>query len=418
MDSFAYVDEELCCEEVPLSRIAAEVGTPVYVYSYETLEQHFRAFDEAFSAIPHLVCFSAKSNANLAILRLFGKLGGGADIVSGGELYRALQAGIPANRVVFSGVGKTDREIDEALQAGILMFNVESTQELEVVNERAGAINGKAPIALRVNPDVDPQTHPYISTGLKSNKFGIDIDKAVQNYRQAAQLPNIEVLGVDCHIGSQITQVEPFVDALRRAKGLVLRLREEGIQVQYLDVGGGLGITYKDEKPPAIAEYARAVMDETHDVGCKLILEPGRVIVGNAGVLLSRVLYTKEGETKRFVIVDAGMNDMMRPSLYGSYHRIQAVHRWLEEQQETIDLVGPICESADFFVKDRRLPRFQRDDLVAVMSAGAYGFSMSSNYNARPRAAEVLVQGERYAVIRRREAYTDLVMGEAVPAWI
>jgi diaminopimelate decarboxylase len=417
MHHFHYVEGELWCESVPLARIAREVGTPAYVYSRETLVRHFQAFDGAFEGTDHLVCFSVKSNSNLALLHLFGSLGGGVDIVSGGELFRAMRAGIPPHRVVYSGVGKTDGEIDAALKAGILLFNIESAQELEVVDARARAMGVKAPVALRVNPDVDPRTHPYISTGLRSNKFGVDIRIAPDEYRRARDMAGVEVVGVDCHIGSQLTQVAPFVDALRRLGDLVASLREEGIAIRYLDLGGGLGITYDAEEPPHPAQYAGAVLDQIRALRCFLILEPGRVIVGNAGVLLTRVLYTKEGETKRFVIVDAGMNDLIRPALYGSYHGIQAVQDPSGRGELVADLVGPICESSDFLAKDRRMPAFRRGDLAAVMSAGAYGFSMSSNYNSRPRAAEVLVNGDRYAVIRRRERYEDLTAGEEIPRW-
>lgn len=418
MHYFQEVNGEYYCEAVPLEKIAREVETPVYVYSYHTLLRHFQAFDGAFEGVPHLICFSAKSNSNLTILSIFGNLGSGVDIVSGGELYKALRAGVPSERIVYSGVGKTDKEIDSALRAGILLFNIESSQELDVINARAGELGMRASIAIRVNPDVDPQTHPYISTGLKSNKFGIDIQKSLGDYLRAQKMPHVEVVGVDCHIGSQVSQVEPFVDALKRLKQLIGRLREEGITIQYLDIGGGLGITYQEEEPPHPTEYARAVIEEVRDLNCRLILEPGRVIVGNAGVLLTRVLYTKEGEERRFVIVDAGMNDLMRPSLYGSYHRIQAVNSWVGEEEHVADLVGPICESGDFLAKDRPMPAFKRGDLVAVMSAGAYGFSMASNYNSRPRVAEVLVRGNRYTVIRRRETYDDLTAGERIPDWV
>ncbi len=350
-------------------------------------------------------------------MNLFGKLGSGVDIVSGGELFRALRAGIPPEKIVYSGVGKTTKEIDAALEAGILMFNIESSQELEVIAARAGALGTRARVALRVNPDVDPKTHPYISTGLRSNKFGIDIARALEDYTRAMDMDHVEVVGVDCHIGSQVTKVEPFVDALRRLKELIFRLREREIPVQYLDLGGGLGITYREEEPPHPEEYARAILEETGDLDCTLILEPGRVIVGNAGVLLTRVLYTKTGETKRFVIVDAGMSDLIRPSLYGSYHRIRGVGRGGDEEGDVADLVGPICESSDFLAKERRMPPFERGDLVAVMSAGAYGFSMASNYNSRPRPAEVMVKGDGYAVIRSREGYEDLVAGEALLPW-
>ena len=419
MHHFHYRDGELHCEDVPLSRIAQEVGTPTYVYSNETLVRHFKAFDGAFEDVPHLVCFSAKSNSNLAILRIFGSMGGGVDIVSGGELFRALKAGIPGKRIVYSGVGKTEEEMDQALEAGILMFNIESSQELEVLARRAARFGLRAPVAIRVNPDVDPQTHPYISTGLKKNKFGIEMEKALEDYRRAFSMDHVEVVGVDCHIGSQITRLEPFLDALERLRELVLTLRSQGMDICYLDLGGGLGITYHEETPPHPIQYAQGVKELTKDLGCTLVLEPGRVLVGNAGILLTRVLYTKRGATKNFVIVDAGMNDLARPSLYGSYHRINPVDETLMFQEEiTADLVGPICESTDFLARDRRMPPFKRGDLLAVMSAGAYGFSMSSNYNSRPRAAEVLVKGSDFWVIRKRETYEDLIAPEVIPDWL
>ena len=417
MHHFQYVNGELYCEDVALEKIAEEVGTPVYVYSSKTLARHFQAFDSAFEGVERLICFSTKSNGNLAILNALGRMGGGADIVSGGELFRALKAGIPANRIVYAGVGKTQQEIDQALNAGILMFNVESSQELEAINERAGILGVKAPISIRVNPDVDPKTHPYISTGLKKNKFGIAVEAAIEEYHRAKRMPNIEILGVDCHIGSQITQVGPFADAVDRLKSMIVRLKKEGIDIRYLDIGGGLGITYNDEAPPQPSEYAEAFIGSVKELGCTLILEPGRLIVGNAGVLLTRVLYTKEGENKRFAIIDAGMNDLIRPSLYGSFHDVKAVKQAKAEELRFGDLVGPICESSDFLVKDRDIPVFMQGDLVSVMSAGAYGFTMSSNYNARPRAAEVLVNNDRYSVVRRRETYDDLVAGEEIPTW-
>lgn len=417
MNDFHYRNNELWCEDVPLKAIARKAGTPTYVYSRRTLERHFTVFDRSFEKIDHLVCFSAKSNSNTAILRLFAREGGGVDIVSGGELYRALQAGVDPRKIVYSGVGKRVDEIEFALETGILLFNIESLQELEVIDACAGRLGKKAPIALRVNPDVDPQTHPYISTGLKENKFGINVKKSVEAYRQARNLPNVEIMGVSCHIGSQVTKISPFVDALKRLKRLVNLLRKEGIRIRYLDLGGGLGITYREEEPPHPSEYARAVMKAAKDLDVTFIFEPGRVIVGNAGILLTKVLYTKTNEDKRFIVVDAGMNDLMRPSLYSSYHGIQPV---LKSRRETVtaDVVGPICESGDYLAKGRDLPLFERNELMAVMSAGAYGFSMSSNYNSRPRAAEVLVDGSQFSVIRRRETYRDLVRGERIPAFL
>lgn len=414
MHHFNYHQDELYCEGIPLRRLAAAVGTPCYVYSHATLCQHFTVFDQAFAEVPHVICFSAKSNSNIAVLNLIGSLGGGVDIVSGGELFRARRAGIPAERIVYSGVGKTEEEIDYALNEGILMFNIESTQELEAINERARALGRKARIALRVNPDVDPKTHPYVSTGMKKNKFGIDIDTAVKGYEQARRLEGIEILGVDCHIGSQLTELGPFVDALQRLRMLIQRLAKVGIPIRYLDLGGGLGIVYDQEAPPHPREYAQAMLQELKGLSCTLIFEPGRVIVGNAGVLLGKVLYTKRTPIKNFVITDAGMNDLVRPSFYGSYHQIQMVTRTSRETQ-VVDVVGPICESSDFLARDRELPVVKPGDYLAVMSAGAYGFTMASNYNSRPRPPEVLVKGEQYFVIRRRETWDDLIQGEVIP---
>ncbi len=415
MHHFHYENDELFCENVSLAALAEEAGTPAYVYSKATLTRHFKAFDGAFEGLPHLTCFSVKANSNLAVLRLFASLGGGVDIVSGGELYRALKAGVPAERIVFSGVGKTREEMRAALEAGILMFNVESAQELEALNTVAGEMGRKAPISLRINPDVDPKTHPYISTGLKKNKFGISFETAMDVYRHAAELPNLEVIGVDCHIGSQLTEVSPFVAAVDRLKKLLESLKAGGFKIKYLDVGGGLGITYQTEEPPEPDEYAKALRDALNGIGLTLILEPGRVIVGNAGILLARVTYTKSGEEKDFVITDGGMNDLMRPCLYGSYHGVQPVRK-SGRPEARVDIVGPICESSDFLAKDRDLPGFVSGDLLAVMSAGAYGFTMSSNYNTRRRAVEILVDGDGYEIVRERETYEDLIRGEHIPA--
>ncbi|MHC1741701.1 MAG: diaminopimelate decarboxylase [Syntrophobacteraceae bacterium] len=414
MHYFRYENDDLYCEKLSLRSLADQVGTPCYVYSQATLKHHFTVFDSAFTAVPHLTCFAAKANSNLALLSLFGSLGGGMDIVSGGELYRALKAGVPADRIVYSGVGKTREEIDYALSENILMFNIESTQELEAIDARAAALGRRARIALRVNPDVDPKTHPYISTGLKKNKFGVDIDNAVKSYQQARAMEHVDVQGVSCHIGSQLTEISPFVDALKRLRLLISNLESLGIPIQYLDLGGGLGIVYDQEAPPHPHEYAQAILDELKGLSCTLIFEPGRVIVGNAGVLLTKVLYTKRTPSKDFVIVDGGMNDLLRPSLYGSYHQILPVTKHGRETQ-VVDVVGPICESGDFLARDRGLPMVQQGDLLAVMSAGAYGFTMSSNYNSRPRVAEVLVQEDRYHVIRKRETYEDLTRGEQIP---
>jgi diaminopimelate decarboxylase len=404
----------LFAEGVPVHRIAREVGTPAYIYSLATLKRHYRVFDQAFVRLSHLVCFSMKSNSNLAVLRAFVKEGGGFDIVSAGELFRALKAGADPKKIVFSGVGKKKAEIEYALNAGILMFNVESEQELTVLNEIARGVEKKAPISLRVNPDVDPKTHPYISTGMKKSKFGIDIKRSLEVYKRALTLIHLEVIGVDCHIGSQLTTIPPFVDALSRVKVFVEALRKEGARIRYLDLGGGLGIRYKDEEPPHPEEYAGALIQGLRGLDVTLILEPGRVIVGNAGILVTEVLYLKEGEEKTFVVVDGGMNDLIRPALYGSYQAIRPV---VERKGEMIvaDVVGPICESGDFFAKDREIPRPQEGDLLAVMSAGAYGFTMSSNYNSRPRAPEILVDGDNFHVVRKRESFEDLISGETIP---
>ena len=417
MHYFEYKNEQLYCEGMAIEAIAEKVGTPFYLYSYNTLVRHFTVFDKAFNGIPHLVCYSAKANSNLALLRLFINLGGGVDVVSGGELYRAIKGGAHSKKIVFSGVGKRVDEIEYALKTDILMFNVESSQELSVINEVAGRIGKKANVAIRVNPDIDPKTHPYISTGLKQNKFGIDILRAPMAYRLASQLPHLKIVGIDCHIGSQLIEVKPIIEALRKLKQLVENLRKEGVEIQYLDLGGGLGITYEDEEPPHPIEYASNILEEIRGFGCTLILEPGRVIVGNAGILVSKILYTKENEEKRFVIVDAGMNDLVRPSYYGSYHQILPVK---EETREEIvaDVVGPICESSDFLAKGRKMPKVNPGELIAVMSAGAYGFSMSTNYNSRPRVAEVIVRDDQMFVIRQRENYEDLIRGEEIPEFL
>jgi diaminopimelate decarboxylase len=412
MHHFHYRGDDLYCEDVPIVRIASEVGTPLYVYSQATLTRHFRVFDEAFARVPHLVCFAMKANANLAVLKLFSDLGGGLDVVSGGELYRGLKSGVPPQRIVYAGVGKSRDEIAYALKSDILMFNAESAQELQLINEVAAGTGVRARVALRVNPDVDPRTHPYIATGLRQSKFGIDIGQALEEYEAARALPSLEVVGIHQHIGSQITDVRPFVDALERTAALVRTLRERGAGIRYLDVGGGLGITYKDEEPPLPADFARALIGVIRDLDATVILEPGRVLVGNAGILVTRVLYTKPTPAKNFLVVDAGMNDLIRPSLYGSYHAIQPVRQVSGRPEVTVDVVGPICESGDFLAKDRDLPRCEPGELLAVMSAGAYAFTMASNYNARPRAAEVMVGGNHYSVVRARETYEDLVRGE------
>jgi len=417
MHDFKYKDKQLWCENVPVSQIAEEVGTPFYLYSYATLKNHFRVFTEAFANVPHIICFAVKANSNIGVLKALIAEGGGVDIVSGGELFRALQAGVDPGKVVYSGVGKRVDEIEFALRSRILMFNVESWQELEVINSCAENLGVMAGIAFRVNPDVDPKTHPHISTGLKENKFGIDIERSLETYRHARSLKNIEIKGVSCHIGSQVTRLSPFIEALDRLSRLVRQLKSEAFDIRYVDLGGGLGITYDQEAPPHPTEYAHAILAATRDLDCTFIFEPGRVIVGNAGILVSRVLYTKSNDNKNFVIVDAGMNDLVRPSLYNSYHAIRPV---IEESRKEIiaDVVGPICESGDYLAKARKISDFQRGELLAVFSAGAYGFTMASNYNSRPRIPEIMVRDNKYHVIRRRETYDDLIQHEEIPLFL
>jgi diaminopimelate decarboxylase len=417
MHHFKYRDNTLHCEDVPVKEIAAQIGTPFYLYSHATLKRHFQVFSEAFEGIDKLICYSAKANTNLAVLKLFADMGCGLDIVSGGELYRGLKAGFSPERIVYSGVGKTVEEIDFALDSGILMFNVESLAELEQINRRAGKLKKRAPVSIRVNPDVDPKTHPYTATGLKKNKFGIGYDAALDSYRVAGELENLDIVGVDCHIGSQITEAEPFKAALENLIGLIKELKSTGMKIRHLDMGGGLGITYADETPPSIQEYAGAIISQLKDMGLQLILEPGRVLVGNAGILVTEVLYRKSGEVKNFVIVDAGMNDLLRPTLYNAFHAIEPV---VNSRKDVIvaDVVGPICESGDFLAVDRSIANVQSGDLMAVMSAGAYGFVMSSNYCSRPRVAEVMVKGDRFNVVKAREGYEDLVRGETVPPFL
>ncbi len=413
MHHYWYNKNKLYCEDVPVAEVARKVGTPFYLYSQSTLERHFKTFDMAFGVLPHLTCYAVKANSNLAILSLFRRLGAGFDIVSGGELQRALKAGADPRKIVFSGVGKTPDEIDLGLQHDILQFNIESAAELRILEARAKSKRKTARVAFRVNPNVDPKTHPYIATGLRQHKFGISIESAPEIYRRASRSANLKVTGIGFHIGSQITRVEPFIDALDRLKDIVVAMRSDGMDIHYLDLGGGLGITYNDEAPPNPDDYGKAVLEVIKDLECTLLLEPGRVIVGNAGILVTRVLLTKQNDGRNFVIVDAGMNDLIRPSLYGSYHGIQPETltgrgRW------TADVVGPVCESGDFLARDRDMPKVKPKDLLAVMSAGAYGFVLSSNYNSRPRIPEVLVYGKKVKVIRKRETFNDLVRSESM----
>ena len=421
MNHFQYKNGELFCEDVAVTDIAKEVGTPFYLYSRATLNRHFQAFDSGFEGIDHITCFAVKSCSNVAILSLFARLGGGADIVSGGELFRALHAGIGPKKIIYSGVGKTEEELRYGLEAGILLFNVESEQELQRLDRVAADMGVTAPISFRVNPDVDAKTHAYISTGLAKNKFGIPIQEAVELYVQANAMEHVEIRGVSCHIGSQLTLISPFIEALRKIKAFVARLGDRGISIQYIDLGGGVGIIYDDEEPPHPKEYADAIREELSDLEATLIFEPGRVIVGNAGIMVTEVQYTKSNrggeKEKHFVVVDAGMNDLTRPSLYGAFHAIQPVVE-ADGDPLVVDVVGPICETGDFLAKDRELPAVQQGDLLAVMSAGAYGFTMSSNYNSRPRAAEVMVDGGQFEIIRERESMEALIRGEKIPGFL
>ena len=412
MDHFEYKNGELHAEDVPVARIAQETGTPVYIYSRATLERHWHAFDNAFGDYPHQVCYAVKANSSLAVLNLFARLGSGFDIVSGGELERVLRAGGDPAKVVFSGVGKSAEEIRHALETGIQCFNVESEAELHRINAIAVEMNKSAPIALRVNPDVDAKTHPYIATGLATSKFGIDIERAPHVYAEAARLPGIDIVGVDCHIGSQLTEVAPFLDALERVLALVKNLQGQGIELGHLDLGGGLGIRYDNEEPPLPDQQAAAISQRLRESGISLPvhIEPGRAIAGNAGILVTRVEYLKRNGQKNFAIVDAAMNDLMRPALYQAYHHIVAL-RPRDGKAENWDIVGPVCESGDVLGRDRPL-MLEQGDLLAIRSAGAYGFSMSSNYNSRPRAAEVMVDGDQFKIVRKRETLDDLLAGE------
>jgi len=413
MDYFDYRDGELCAEAVPLRAIAAAYGTPTYVYSRATLERHYRAFDTALAGLDHRVCYAVKANSNLAVLQVLARLGAGFDIVSGGELARVLRAGGQADRVVFSGVGKKSAEIEQALTAGIACFNVESEAELLRLGTLAAQRGQHARVALRVNPDVDAKTHPYISTGLKENKFGVDIAEAERLYALAATLPGIEIDGVACHIGSQLCELAPFLDALDRVLALIDRLAARGITLRHLDVGGGLGVRYDDETPPSPAEWAKALKQKLLGRGLTIMTEPGRAIAGNAGVLLTRVELLKPGAHKNFAVIDAAMNDLIRPSFYDAWHAVLPVHAASKAESKTWDLVGPVCETGDWLARDRALA-LAEGDLLAFRTAGAYGFTMSSNYNSRGRAAEVLVDGETMHLVRTRETFEDLVRGETL----
>ena len=417
MNHFTYQGGQLHCEGVPLARIAEAVGTPTYVYSSATLTRHFRVFDEALAPVAHQIHYSVKACSNIAILRLLHNLGAGFDVVSAGEIYRLLAAGIPTDKVVFSGVGKTTAEMRFGLEHGIHAFNVESEAELETLSTVAQGLGLRAPVSLRVNPEVDAQTHPYIATGLRESKFGIPWERALATHARAAELPGVRIVGLDCHIGSQISSLAPFLETVDRMLELAARLRADGHAIEDLDLGGGLGITYNAETPPHPDEFAAAVVARTAGSGLRLLFEPGRVIVGNAAVMLMRVLHRKSSSARQFVIVDAAMNDAIRPALYGAFHAIDPVSEpGQADVSEVVDVVGPICETGDFFARQRALPfAAKAGDLLALRSAGAYGFAMASNYNSRPRAAEVLVDGDDFDVIRQRETFADLVRGESVP---
>ncbi len=417
MHHFKYKNSELYAENTPVRKIADTVGTPLYIYSYKTLLRHLNAYKDAFAGYPNTICFALKANSNSAILRLLAKNGCGADIVSGGELFLARKAGIPPKKIVYAGVGKTEEEIMSALRSRILMFNVESSDELKAINRIARRLKLNAPIALRVNPDIDPKTHPYISTGLTESKFGIPIGDALEHYRLASRLTNIEILGIHKHIGSQITTTKPFVEALQKIIMLAHNLISKGITIKYLDIGGGLGIPYKNNNTPYPHDLSKAILPVVKKNNFHLIIEPGRSIVGNAGILVTKTLYLKKQPKKEFLIVDAGMNDLIRPSLYNAFHDVLPVKK-NRRGKVLVDIVGPICESGDFLAKNRKINRIVQGELIAVMSAGAYGFTISSNYNSRPRAAEVLVKGKDFYVIREREKYKDLVRGINIPEFL
>ncbi len=414
MNLFEYKDGVLHCEDVPVPQIAEKSDTPFYLYSKNTLLRHYYRLEQALAEIDHIICYAMKANPSLALCKILADAGAGADVVSGGELMRATRAGIPSDKIVFNGNGKTAEELRLALEHDVLMVNVDSESELRLLNRIAGEMGRTARVALRVNPDIDPRTHPYISTGLKENKFGIAIEQAMEYYKQAASMSNIEVIGIHKHIGSQIVDLSPFVDSLERITSLVVELNRMGLDLRYIDMGGGIGITYNDESPPSFEAYVGGIRPFIEESGCTLIVEPGRVLVGNAGILVTRVLHIKNSGVKTFVVVDAAMNDLLRPSFYGGYHRIVPVMAPDENSATMVaDVVGGICESSDFFARERELPELRAGDLIAVMSAGAYGSAMSSNYNSRPLIAELLVDGAGTKVIRRRQTFEEMVTLES-----
>ena len=415
MHDFKHKGSKLYCEKVPVEKIAQKAGTPVFIYSKNTLLDHYRKLDKAFESIPHLICFSVKTNSNVAVCKTLIDEGAGLDIVSGGELFRAKKAGAKSNKIVFAGVGKTEKEIEDALRSNILFFTVESISELELINKTAKRLRVKAPIALRVNPDIDPKTHKYITTGKKGSKFGLDLGISRKVYAQCKKYPHIKPVGIHLHIGSQITKAEPFVKAIKKVLPLVKELKKSIKTFKYFDLGGGLGIVYDKEKPTTAKNFAKAILPLIKGLNLTLVLEPGRFIAGNAGILTAKVLYLKQSGKKNFVIIDGAMNDLIRPSFYEAYHNILSVTK---KTGKTIsaDIVGPICESGDFLALNRKIKKPKQGDLLAVMSAGAYGFSMSSNYNSRPRAAEVLVDKNRFKIIKQRETYNDLIRNESLNA--
>jgi diaminopimelate decarboxylase len=415
--NFEYRQNEMMCEDVRIADIAQHAGTPVFIYSKRALLNAFHEFDSAFTGIDHLVCYSMKANSNLNVCRIFYTAGSGVDCNSGGEFFRALKAGVDPQRIIFTGVGKTEEEMRMVLQYNVMMIKVESQEELHVLNDVAGSMSKGlfekkiAPIGIRVNPDVDPKTHPYISTGLSENKFGIEASQALNAYELAASLPNLRIVGIDMHIGSQITKVEPFVEACNKMAELAAELKRRGITLQHFDIGGGLGVSYNGNDSPTPKQFAEALTPVLKKVGCKILFEPGRFLTANAGVLVTKVLYTKQNKKKNFVIVDAAMNDLLRPSLYNAFHEIKPVRK-TKGETITADIVGPVCESGDFLAKNREIQKSKRSELLAVMSAGAYGFVMSSNYNSRRRAAEVIVDGGTFFIARERETFDDLVKNE------
>ncbi|HPN98166.1 MAG TPA: diaminopimelate decarboxylase [Syntrophorhabdaceae bacterium] len=417
MNYFDYKNGALYCEEVPVENIVRATGSPVYIYSYRTIERHYKVFDNAFKGVPHIICYSCKANSNIAILRAIGRLGGGVDIVSGGELYRSSAAYIPNDKIVFSGVGKTEEEIVAAIRSNILMINVESEEELSTIARIASKMKKHVPLSIRVNPEIDPKTHPYITTGLKKNKFGVMREDAMKLYDRIKAHKYLMPVGISSHIGSQILELGPFKEAVCSLREMVKQLKEKGITLKFIDIGGGLGITYKDELPPHPDDYARIIEEELKGTELTLILEPGRVIVGNSGIFVTKLLYIKKVPGKTFYIVDGAMNDLVRPSLYGAFHEIVPV-RYNDAKKINVDVVGPVCESGDFLAKDRDMPLVESGELLAVLSAGAYGFSMSSNYNSRRRVAEVLVRDAEFNVIKSRETLKDLIKGEKIPSFM